>query len=740
MPSNGSGKEISVLTLLNIVRRHKLFVLIPAMALMIAVGIYTFYQPVLYRAQALLGVEPGARYYVQTMDGSLARVQDQLLTIREVLYGRPVLEPVMRKFQLFPDLDGNISDISDIELDRMRESIQIAVEGNDSFHLAFEGRGRTQVMNVTNDLSERFIRQLANTRQQQVNEGADLLNAEIEALRLQLNEQEEKLKVYQEGAVNELPDRLETNLRLFAATQTQRKSIAGLKANDQARLAAVREEMTDLEKQRVLEVVPSKEKTSEEAKIEELRLHLKQLRSVFTEQYPEVVSTQREIRELEKAIVAAPSKPPVAEPSVARMRYVQIKAEKESLEQRLTSYGEEERALDSEMGRLQQRVESTPQHEIAITGLTRGYEATKTRYNVLLAKQQEAGLANRPERMNKPVAFRIVEPASLPTGPSTTRRSRLLLLGFFVGLGLGLAAAVVAEQTDTTFGSIEEFEAFTNLPVIAALPGMSADVLASDTPLGETIPIIPPSDCDFIPTHLEFADLHRNHVVMVTDPHSVASEQCHVFALKTRQLLSKVHSPVLAISSIVGGEGKTLTSINLSLALANTFSGRVLLIDSDLRKPRVHEYLGLKPGKGFSDLLRAPEDEVGKYFWKLKDLYIMPGGSILSNPVSLLASPGVKEVLERLRGEFDFIVLDTPPLLPIVDTHILAGLVDGVILVVRARYTGREVLERGLESFQATNLLGAVVNDVDYHSTRYAYAYQYQSKQFTAAGGVEVSP
>ena len=737
MPSNMTGKELSVLALLDIVRRRKWFVLIPAAVLLAAAGIYTIYQPPLYRAQALLGVEPGARAYVQTMDGSIARVQDQLLTIREVLYSRAVLDPVMQNFHLLPMPDGKISDT---DLDRMRESIRITVEGDDSFHLAFEGRGRTQVMNVTNDLSERFIRRLANMREQQVNEGTGLLSAELETLRSQLNEQEEKLKVYKEGIVNELPDRLETNLRLLAATQTQRQSIAGLKANDQARLAAVQEEMSDLEKQGVLEATPAREKTSEEAKLEELRLHLKQLQSVFTEQYPEVVSTRREIRELETAIVAAPPRPRVAAPSVARMRYAQIKAEKESLEQRLTSYTQEERALESEMRRLQQRVESTPQHEIAITGLTRGYEATKSRYNALLEKQQEAGLAGNPEHINKAVAFRIVEPAALPTGPSTTRRSRLLLLALFAGLGLGLVVAVVAEQTDTTFGSLDDFLAFTNLPVIAALPDMSADPEAGVQPLGEPIPLTPPGGSDFLPTQLALTNLSKNHIVMLTDPHSVAAEQCRLLALKTRQQLNKLHSPVLAISSFVGGEGKTLTSINLSLALANTFSGRVLLIDSDLRKPCVHEYLGLKPGRGFSDLLRAPQDEIGKYIWKLKGLHIMPGGSILSNPVSLLASQSVKEVLERLRGEFDFIVIDTPPLLPIVDTHILSGLVDGVILVVRARYTRRDVLERGLESFQATNLLGAIVNDVDYRRTRYAYAYQYQGKPYQATGSAEVSP
>ena len=725
MPSNGTGKEISVLALMDVVMSRKMFVLIPAAVLMVAVAIYAFYKPVLYRAQTLLGVESGPSNYVQTTNGSAARVQDQLLAIREVLFSRSVLEPVIRNYHLRPMPDGKVSDA---DLDRIREDIKITVEGDDSFHLGFEGRGQTQVMNVANELSERFIRQLANVRGQQVSDTAGLLTSEIEALQSQLNEQEERLKTYKQSAVNELPDRLATNLSLFAATQAQLRASSGMKANDQARLAAVQQEMAELEKEGVLDAAPLKEKTPEETNLEALRLHLKQLRSVFTEQYPEVVSTERAIRELERTVAAAPRLAGVAEPSAARLHYLQIKAEKESLEQRVKSYGQEEQALETQMGSLERRVQSTPQHEIAITELTRGYEATKTRYNALLAKQQEVGLAGRLEHMNKTMTFKIVEPASLPKGPSTPRRSRLLLVGLFAGLALGLAVAFVAEQMDTTFGSIEEFQAFTNLPAIAVLPSMSADPVPGAKPLTGIIPLIPPGGGGLSPTLLAFGDLHRNHIVMVTDPHSVASEQFRMLALKARQQFSGISSPVLAISSFIGGEGKTVTSLNLSLALAGTVSGRVLLIDSDLRKPRVHEYLGLQPDKGFSDLLRAPEDETGKYVWKLGDLYILPGGSSLANPVGLLASQGVRDLFKRLRSEFDFIVVDTPPVLPIVDTHILAGLVDGVILVVRARYTRREVLERGLESFQATKLLGAVVNDVNYDKSGYGYAYQYQSQ------------
>lgn len=720
---------MSVQALLELVRNRKLFVLIPAVVLSLAVIAYTFSRPVMYRAQALLGVESNPRDYISRPEVA-ARVQDQLLTIREVLLGRAVLEPVMQEFRLYPSAGGKVSDA---DLERMRASIKITVEGDDSFHVAFEGRERTLAMNVANQLSERFIRQLAGMRQRQVSDAGGFLDAEVETLRISLSDQEEQMKRYKERVVNELPERLETNLRMYAATQAQRQGLSGARATDQARLAAVGAEMAELQKQGVLEAVPVREKTLSEVKLDDLRLHLKQLRAVYTQQYPEIGATEREIKDLERAIAATPPKPPTGEVGAGRMRYLQLKAEKESLDQRLKSYAQEEGELGSQMGRYQARVQSTPEHETAIAGLGRGYEATKARYNTLLAKQQEVRLATGLERVNKSVAFKIVELATLPLVPSTPRRSRLLLVGLFASLGFGLAVALVAEHMDTTFKDTAEFQAFTNLPAMAALPGMSAQLKGdrkTAKPLAaDTVPLIPPLGSDPHPVALALANLQTNHVVMVTDPHSVAAEQYRVLALKVRRRLSEIRCPLLAVSSFIGGEGKTITSLNLSLALAGSVGGRVLLIDSDLRKPRVHEYLGLTAGKGLSDLLLAPDDETAKYVWKLKDLYIMPGGSSLANPVSLLVSRSTREVLERLRSEFDFIVVDTPPVLPVVDAHILAGLVDGVILVVRARHTRREMVELGLESFQVTNLLGAVLNDVDYQRSGYGYAYQYNGEQ-----------
>ena len=721
---SAAGKELSAKTLFQIAWRGKWLVLISTAVLTLAAAGYTIYRPVMYKAQALLGVEM-PHDYIQRPEAP-TRVQDQLLTIRQTLLSRPFLEPVMTSYRLFPEANGRFSDT---DLEKMRARIKITVETDDSFHLGFESGDRYQVMNITNDLAHRFIERLSQSRETQVAGSTSLLDTELERLRNELDSQEKQIAQYKGRAVNELPDRLETNLKMLAAAQAQVQSTASDKANDEAKLAAVTAEMAELQKQGVLEAQAPKEKSPQEIKLDELRIHVKQMREMYTEQFPERQAAERELRDLEKTVAATPPKTASAEPSVARMRYSQLKAQKEALELRLNDYAGEQSGLASQIGHLEARVQSTPLHENAIAELSRGYEATKLRYNTLLTKQQEARLATGLERVNKTMSFKLMEPATLPLGPSTPRRSRVLLLGLFAGLALGLLAALALEQKDTTFSSIGEFQAFSTLPTLAALPNLAADSKRDEVSL-----TLIPTGGNAAPVHLSTPVLHANHIVSLTDAESAATEQYRMLGLKIRRALIEAKgSPVLAVTSFVGGEGKTVTSLNLSLALAATVSGRVLLIDSDLRKAKVHQYLGVPQTIGFSDLLRTPADDLGKYVWKLKDLYVMTGGTSIENPVGLLASKNSAAVLERLRSEFDFIVIDTPPLLPVADSHILAGLADGVVMVVRAGQTRREVVTLGLESFQGPNLLGAVMNGFDFQGSAYGYAYQSYGKQYASS-------
>lgn len=722
-----TGKELTIRSLLDLARRRAVLIAIVALLVTAAAAFYAYYRPVLYRAQALIGVESNTRDVVQKTEGT-GRVQDQLLTIREILLGRAVLDPVMDKFHLYP------KPFTDVDVDKMRVDLKITVETDDTFHLSYEGQDRQRVMDVTNAVAAGFVGQLAQNRQQQQSDASVLLDAELNQLRASLDQQEEKVEHYKQRAVNELPDRLDTNLRLLAATQAEAQTTSTSQADDQAKLSAVQVEIGELEKQGALTQSAPKEKTASEVKLDELKLHLKKLRAEYTDQYPELISTEREIKDLEKVIAATPVTAVIAEPSTARMRYLQLKAQRESLQQRLKSYTQQEDAIQSRVNVMQQRVQATPTHENAISELSRGYEATKARYNLLLAKQQEMRLAAGLERVNRSMSFKVVEPATLPLGPSTPQRGRVLMMGVLAGFALGFLAAFGLDQMNSTIATIAEFQAYTDLPVLAALPNL--DLKASGRPMKEsTVPLVPIADGGTA-TLLSAASLRANRIVALTDPESVAAEQYRLLGMKVRRRLQQSRSsgvaatPALMVTGFVGGEGKTVTALNLSLSLAGTISGRVLLIDSDLRKPRVGEYLGMPPCRGFSDLLRSPDDETGNYLWKLKDLYIMPGGSSLANPVALLSSKNAGDLLQRLRGEFDFVVIDTPPVLPVADSHILAGLVDGVILVVRARYTRREAIALGLENFQAPNLLGAVINDVDLNASGYASAHQYYSQNY----------
>lgn len=166
MASPTSDNELSIMALLDVARRKALLVLLIAAGVTAAAGVYAYHRPVLYRAQALIGVESNARDVVQKTE-SAGRIQDQLLTIREVLLGRPVLEPVMERFRLYQKQSGKLSDqhYSDQDLEKMRGDVKITVETDDTFHLAYEGEDRQRVMDVTNAIASGFVGNLAQDRQ-----------------------------------------------------------------------------------------------------------------------------------------------------------------------------------------------------------------------------------------------------------------------------------------------------------------------------------------------------------------------------------------------------------------------------------------------------------------------------------------------------------------------------------------------------------------------------------------------
>ncbi len=733
MQANKDGKRHSAFTVLKTLKRRKFYLLVPMVLVTAGVAVYTGRLPERFRARALVASEAAVPepYLSGKVDGlATVNVQEQLRAIRETLFSAPVLETVIREFKLY-DTAGNRT------LERatadMKSRIQVQVESPDAFYVGFEGDEPQQVMQVANRLVTLFVERTSDLHGQRVAQVDSLLDAEVDRLRTQLREQEDGLRNYKQSVAQELPDRLAANLKWLENLQQQAQSKSDQIAEAQARRQAVVNEILALENQGALEAAP-REKSINETTLDELRLKLRQLKTRYTAENPEIQRTEKEIRDLEALGTPLGTR---REPSPLHMRYVALQAELTSIDQRVKSYQQERSALTSQMAGYERRINSSPGLETTLTRRMRDASLTRTQYETMLVKQQAQKLDQRVEKSNKHVAFKVIEPAQLPSAPYSPQRERIILMGFLASLGLGLGAVLLVEQMDTSFETIEEVQGFMNIPVLSAIPTI-ANSLPRMRPAKNGVenwhngPIrleaLKLKDDGIAPEERRHFQEHR--LTVLSDPQSIASQQYGILTLKVQRWREQTGGRVLVVTSAAGGEGKSLTALNLSMALSSSVDGRVLLVDCDLRRPQVHERLGLKDPPGFSDLLAVTDREVSPFVSKVGNLYVMPGGTQVSDPAGLLSSRRTPEILARLREKYQLIVLDSPPIVPIADSHFLAGLADGVILVIRARQTRRELLQRAVESLGATNILGVVLNDVEYGDTRYAYAYRYYQRHY----------
>lgn len=202
--------------------------------------------------------------------------------------------------------------------------------------------------------------------------------------------------------------------------------------------------------------------------------------------------------------------------------------------------------------------------------------------------------------------------------------------------------------------------------------------------------------------------------------------------LRSRLYQAQANQPLrtLLITSSVPGEGKTFVTANLAQAIVRQPDRRALVIDGDLRRPRLHAVLGAPSTPGLTDYLRGEADEIAIIQNGPENLCMIPGGTEVSNPSELLSNDRLKLLLARLRNVFDWIILDSPPCLPVADATILGGLCDGVLLVVRAGATPSSVAERARLELKDQNIVGVVLNSVeanhlygsDYYYQRYGYS------------------
>jgi capsular exopolysaccharide synthesis family protein len=216
-----------------------------------------------------------------------------------------------------------------------------------------------------------------------------------------------------------------------------------------------------------------------------------------------------------------------------------------------------------------------------------------------------------------------------------------------------------------------------------------------------------------------------NQVVTLTAPSSGAAEQYRSLYYRLDRLREMRPLKVVALTSAVPGEGKTVTAVNLALTAARANpERRILLVDADLRRSQVARYLGIKSKPGLAELL-AGECEVKDVVRRFQStrLAVIPAGATPEEPTGVLASARMKQMLKAVREGFDEVYLDLPPTLPFADATILAHQADGVVMVVRANVTPMRVVNLAVEQLGGAPVLGCVLNGAEQSLAPYSKGY-----------------
>jgi exopolysaccharide/PEP-CTERM locus tyrosine autokinase len=223
------------------------------------------------------------------------------------------------------------------------------------------------------------------------------------------------------------------------------------------------------------------------------------------------------------------------------------------------------------------------------------------------------------------------------------------------------------------------------------------------------------------------------HIVSITDPYSSAAEEFRKLRARIFQVTEKDFLNTLMVTSGQAGEGKTITAINLAIAIAHELDHTVLLIDADLRKPSIHRYLGLNPQYGLSDYLESrsnlslPDIMIKTGIGKL---VVLPAGSPPEKPAELISSDRMRLLIREIKHRYRdrYIIFDSSPLLLTADALSLCDYMDGIIFVVQAARTPKKVVIQALSLIKGYNILGTVFNDVPKYLAKNLYPYYYRSE------------
>lgn len=421
---------------------------------------------------------------------------------------------------------------------------------------------------------------------------------------------------------------------------------------------------------------------------------------------------------------------------------IRMETERDQMMKRMTPRHPDVRAMEKRIESMRRKLQSLPEADIELARLVREIKINEELYNLLNKKFKETQISEA-DRIE---TVAIINPATTPASPSWPNRNLNMSLGMLIGLLLGVAAAFVQESLDTSIGTIEDVEAYLSVPVLGVIPHIEM-ATQEKTWFSELREHLPRTLRRRGKMNIE--DL-REALLVNHSATSPLAEAYHTLRVNLKFATLKTRGNTFLLTSAGPMEGKTLTACNF--AIASSAAGvRTLLMDGDLRRPAISKYFGTSREPGLSDILignlpwhralRGTTDFlVGELGMErllkvhgIENLKIIPSGHLPPNPIDVLSSPEMGNLMEEVKDSFELVIMDCPPVMTVADATILGTKMAGVVLVYQVGRMARGALKRSREQLEAAGakVFGVVLNDIQVAEMKPLYGYYYSYKYYS---------
>ncbi len=686
------ASELELRDVVFMLRRRWLLILATWAAVMLVTAFFVFSTTPQYKAVCKLLVEAGsssARSNLSNIPGAELMAQARVRTVEtqlEVLQSGRILTEALKQLSL--PLDPK-------PISAFRAQ---AIKNTDVIYLQVESPNPEIAAKVANKMGEVYIEQTKEQSRQAASQAKDFIQQQLQLVRQDLSRAEQELVAFQKREhlyvigteAQAISNRLLTYEQEQADVELSAKAALARRKADEAQLA----KQPQFEQySKTTQLNPHLESLKKE--LIDLETQKAQLLAELTENDPRVKAIEAQIDGVRDQMRMLAER--VENSITLQQNPIAAHLASDAVQQQvaLAEYEARRAGLQRLRQLTEQKLKALPEREVELARLQRNLSVAENTYTSLLQQLQNYKLS---EAMAVPKAT-IIDPASVPSLPFKPKTVLSFAIAFALGLIFGLALAIAVERMDDTIRDPKDIEQKLGLSILGVIP---------------------------------LAERDEPTLVTEASPRSGLVEAYRTLRSNVRFTASAGHgvddgATVLLVTSSAASEGKSSVAYNLAVVTAQ-LGQRVILVDSDLRRPKLHRILQVESSTGLTNVLvgDVQVEDVLKPT-QVEGLAFLPTGPLPPNPAELLDSPAMTEVIQQLRGMAEVVILDSPPVAVVTDSQLLAARADGVLLVLSSGETrlglatrAKELLERA-----GAHFYGAVANKVDTRREGYYYYYYY---------------